>query len=260
MGFRNLRFVLFACCFWPGTLCLAQHGGGSHPAGIGVGAGVGSNIRPGGTGLSATVPYRPPASAGVGHAPLFGTFPNLNTSYGNAPAVPSYPGTAPRRGPWRQANTSGHSRRSRSYGYVGVPFFGYGAYPYLDDSDSDAYAPGPYSNDPGPEPGDEAALNDQLQQLSAQVNDLRNSLPQAAPAALPPATPPESVPPAPPVTIVLKSGQTWQVQSYAVMGNTFWDFSSQPVRKVPVSTIDIPASSKATEAGGAEFPAIHSPS
>lgn len=61
---------------------------------------------------------------------------------------------------------------------------------------------------------------------------------------------------APPVTLVLRNGEKFQVQNYAVMGQTFWDFSKQPVRKIPIGSIDLPASAKATEASGAEFPPI----
>ena len=60
----------------------------------------------------------------------------------------------------------------------------------------------------------------------------------------------------PPVTLVLTDGEKLQVQNYAIMGSTFWDFSKQPARRIPLSSIDVPASAKATEANGAEFPPI----
>jgi len=55
-----------------------------------------------------------------------------------------------------------------------------------------------------------------------------------------------------PITLVLRNGQQIQVQNYAVMDQTFWDFTRQPARKIPVSSIDIAASTRATEAKGAE--------
>ncbi len=59
-----------------------------------------------------------------------------------------------------------------------------------------------------------------------------------------------------PVTLVLRSGQQIEVQNYAVMDQTFWDFTNQPARKIPLSNIDVAASAKATEAKGGEFPSI----
>jgi hypothetical protein len=46
------------------------------------------------------------------------------------------------------------------------------------------------------------------------------------------------------------------VQNYAVMGDSFWDFSRQPARRIAISSLNIEASTKATEASGGEFPAL----
>jgi hypothetical protein len=61
----------------------------------------------------------------------------------------------------------------------------------------------------------------------------------------------------PPITLVLNSGAKVTLQSYAVMGQTIWDFSRQPARKIPLSSVNIVASQQATEASGAEFPALN---
>jgi hypothetical protein len=107
---------------------------------------------------------------------------------------------------------------------------------------------------PAPPPEDNA-LGEQIAQLSAQVNDLQNQLGQRAPAEPPaPAAQETPQPPSPPLTVVLTNGKTLQVQNYAVMENALWDLSSQPVHKIPISSIDIPASTKASEANGTEFP------
>lgn len=84
------------------------------------------------------------------------------------------------------------------------------------------YGPGPYG--PAPEP------------------------PQSAAA--------ENTPPQPPVTVVLRDGQKFQTQSFAVTNDTFWDFSNPVPRKVPISNIDVAASQKATATGGGEFPQL----
>jgi hypothetical protein len=75
-------------------------------------------------------------------------------------------------------------------------------------------------------------------------------------SSAPPAPQTSETPPTPPITLVLNDGQTLQVQNYAVMGSTFWDFSKQPAKRIPLSSINVPASAKATEESGAEFPPI----
>lgn len=110
-------------------------------------------------------------------------------------------------------------------------------------------------------------LGDQVQRLSAEVDSLRNQPPAqpavpAAPQA--PYAPPapqqiqEQAPSEPPITVVLKSGRKLQVHNYAVMGQTFWDFSIQPARRISVEKIDVPASVNASSANGAEFPQLPS--
>jgi hypothetical protein len=64
----------------------------------------------------------------------------------------------------------------------------------------------------------------------------------------------------PPVVAVLKDGRRLSIESYAVMNGYLWDFSKQPVRKIPVGSIDVAESIKASEANGTEFPDIGAPS
>ncbi len=56
------------------------------------------------------------------------------------------------------------------------------------------------------------------------------------------------------MTLVLRNGQQVQVKNYAVMDGIFWDFSKQPSRKIPMSSINLDASAQATQANGGEFP------
>jgi len=112
------------------------------------------------------------------------------------------------------------------------------------------------------------SLGEQIRQLAAELDSVKRQVnTPASPVspALPPVPPP--MPPMageaassgqPPVAVILKSGQHYSVQSYAVMNGFFWDFSKQPVRKIPLSSIDVPASVKATEANGTEFPDLSS--
>jgi hypothetical protein len=107
----------------------------------------------------------------------------------------------------------------------------------------------------------EDRLGEQIQKLSAEIEELKNAQqqnnqPDYPPVYIPPA--PET-PPAPSIVVVLRDGQQIKVDNYAVMNNTFWDFSKQPARKIPISSIDLAASQKASEANGAEFPQLSTP-
>jgi hypothetical protein len=108
------------------------------------------------------------------------------------------------------------------------------------------------------------ALVEQVQKLSAQVAQLQEGQQSRAQPFTPhqqeaqpqPESQPEPQPPPIPVTLILRDGQHLQVQNYAVMDHMFWDFSRQPTRKIPISSIDIAASARATEAKGGEFPQL----
>jgi hypothetical protein len=113
------------------------------------------------------------------------------------------------------------------------------------------------------------SLGEQLRQMSAELDSVKRQL-NAAPAPYPAPPPPAMAAPAPeetgsassqpPIAVVLKDGKRLSVQSYAVMNGFLWDFSKQPVRKIPVSNIDVAESVKASEANGTEFPDLSSAS
>ena len=108
------------------------------------------------------------------------------------------------------------------------------------------------------------AMAQELRNLSAQMDDLKSGSPAtpAASVAAPQYVAPAANSAAPPATeqlpirLVLRSGQQLEVKSYAVMGGTVWDFSSSRAKKIPIASIDVAASEKATEANGGEFPAL----
>lgn len=153
------------------------------------------------------------------------------------------------------------------HGHHNVPQAGYFTpyyYPFLGYTDSgyDAYPPLEAAPDPEAQSAAVTAnlLGQQIEELSAQIDQLRNDqqVARAQQAAPPPdetAPVQEPLPPqAPPIRLVLRTGQEVQVKDYAIVDGVFWDFSSQPVRRIPVSSINVPASQKATEDSGAEFP------
>ncbi len=154
-----------------------------------------------------------------------------------------------------------HGRRYPQAAFFAPYYYPFG---YSDDNGYDAYPPYDAAQDPAVQAAAVTAntLGRQIQNLSAQVRQLRSD--QEAARAQQSAPPPDGaaaaeepqIPPAPPIKLVLRTGQQIQVQDFAVVDGTFWDFTSQPTRKIPISNIDIPASQKATEDSGAEFPQL----
>lgn len=224
----------------------AQHGyggnGGSHAVAPGV---PGTQPREGG---------RPYPIQGSGPAPL-----GLR-----APAA-GYSGINPGAYKSGAYKSSSHYYR-RDYrnvpqSYFVAPYY----YPFLGYSDSsyDAYPAYDSAQDPNVQSAEVTAnmLGQQIQNLSAQVAQMRmdqeaarNEQTQSPETPL--AVQTEQIPPSPPIQLVLRNGQQMQVQDYAVVDGTFWDFTHPVTRKIPISSIDIAASQKATEDSGAEFPQL----
>jgi hypothetical protein len=231
-GFRHaLLFTIVLGTFSSGVL-LAQRGGGGArttlPSSTAIGAGA----------LSAF-----PSSTARSAAPAIGRSGYGRSGYGYGSR--NYAGAYANRG-----------YRPLPRSYFLAPYY----YPFFDWSGGTDYSNGPYDSSGygyGPDPGtdqmmmNQAAMGQQLSQLSAQVNNLMYG-PNNAPA---PAAD-QQTPPPPPVTLVLRSGERLKVENYAIAGSTFWDFTQAGARKIPLSNIDLAASARATEATGAEFPQI----
>jgi hypothetical protein len=198
-------------------------------------------------------PNRPAAHAPAPFA--LGGPPPRTGSAARPPSAPQPIGGLPYGAERGRSHTSGRrDRRGGAIGYfVGAPFY---------------YSYGDYGNnifDMPPEDPNVSAdadvtanlLGEQIQRLSAQVEQLRTEQQQSTAPAPPVAAQAASeAPPVTPITVVLRDGRRLQVASYAVMNQMFWDFSQQPARRIPVASIDVTASTKATEAAGGEFPEL----
>jgi hypothetical protein len=218
---------------------LAQHGYGTGHIGSPVARGIG----PGG-GHTLPVPR-------VGTPPL-----------GLVPPAASYtgirPGALSSHGPYGIGRNYSRNYRRLPYGYFFAPYY----YPFLDYASSPYldYGYGGYGYDAAGDPNAQGALmaqnmlGDQINRLSAEIDQMRYAQQQMAPP--PPAPSEDPQPPSRPVTLVLRNGQQLRVHNYAVMDETFWDFSVQPARQIPIANIDVAASAKATIANGGEFPEL----
>jgi len=197
------------------------------------------------------------SSPRVGTAP-FGTVPPASAGYTGirSGALQSHGGGL------RSYGASRSYGRGRDFRRVPYAYFEPYYYPYLGYSDfaypNYGYDPG-YDYDAAADPNAQGALmaenmlGDQLNRLGAEVEEMKYGQ-QQPPATLPREDP---QPPQAPVTLVLRNGQQLQVQNYAVMDQTFWDFSAQPTRKIPIANIDLAASAKATIANGGDFPDLN---
>jgi hypothetical protein len=164
-----------------------------------------------------------------------------------APTYSGYTGINPGAIPTNRFGQNNYANGRRGYG-AGLYAGSY--YPYLFSSYDDYPLPlsyAPYGEDPNAQTAQVTAnlMAEQAQQMPT---------PQYYSPAPYVAAPPVSDPP---ITLVLNSGAKVTLQSYAVMGQMIWDFSRQPARKIPLSSVNVVASQQATEASGAEFPALN---
>jgi hypothetical protein len=224
-------------------LVLAQRGGGGggHHGGSGGGSfGGGYAARPSVSGgFSSGRAVTPPASG----------YPARSYGYASGYGYPNRGGYNYSTGVNRTIGRPygyGYGRRYGYYGLAYYPVFGYGDSWY----DPSYYAPydqyAPYQEYPQygltPDPNVEVVGNPYVQQA-----------PYAMPARPVPMNDPPA-PPAAPIVVVLKNGQHIQMQSYGIMNGLLWDFSRPNSQRIPMASIDVAASVRATQAVGGSFP------
>lgn len=139
--------------------------------------------------------------------------------------------------------------------YYGRGYYGYGwgwpyayagwgwDYPwYYDDSNNYARDSG-YSYAP-PEDYQPQAEIDRLHDEVAQLRDQMRNVPH----------PPEPKQTAPePTQLVFADKHTEQVENYAIVRQTLWVFDNSRTRKIPLASLDIPATEKANQDRGVDF-------
>jgi hypothetical protein len=89
------------------------------------------------------------------------------------------------------------------------------------DGDQDAYAPSSYSSRPAPA------------------------------AQSPAADPPSAI--IPPTVLVFRDQHQQEVQNYAIVGQTLWNFGAQRTQKIPLADLDLAATQKANDDRGVPF-------
>jgi hypothetical protein len=239
-------FVLLFVCGISMPVC-AQHGGGGHAGGGHAGFG-GSSMGHGGFSGGGVHSFGGVHSGGFASHAL-----NRGSAFG--------------RGSFgRFGNRSGIGVRIRTYprygyncwgGYCGYggwgyPYLGWGVDPYWwsdnGDNRSGYDQSAPYGYDDG--------LADQMQQQGVPMRPApdygnQNYYGRSAPPNRPQQQQPAQ--PAPATVLVFRDQHQEQVQNYAIVGPTLWNFTPGRTQKIPVSDLDVPATEKANEGNGVEF-------
>ena len=139
-----------------------------------------------------------------------------------------------------------------SYSYPG--YYGYW-YPSTIDYDS-AYAAPPAYYAPPTAYNDQSSLEQQerIDRLQDQVDRLRDARDARYVPRPPQASQPQaSAEPQPATVLVFHDKHTQEVRNYAVVGQTLWIFNEQRATKFPLTSLDIPATTKANDERGIDF-------
>ncbi len=183
---------------------------------------------------------------------------DLPRPLGLNPPAASYTGILP--GALQADAGSGRACRRVPPVFVAPPYYVpyYGPWPSFSDSYAAPRAVPVEDPKAAARAAAQQALAEQLQQLRSALDEFQRDRVTSPPppVASPPPVPSRPEPPPVPLTVVLRSGQRFTVQSYAVMDGVLWDFSRRPVRRVPLAEMDLAGSRRATEAQGGEFPRL----
>jgi hypothetical protein len=147
----------------------------------------------------------------------------------------------------------GEGRFGHARFFSGYPFF----YPYVGTYYADPGFYGSYDYPPQPafqtyntaaSYSDTAAQiqQDEIDRLENEVDRLREE--RDGRSQPPPAPEPQSA-----TVLVFRDQHKQEVQNYAIVGQTLWIFTEQQARKVPLSDLDVTATTKANEDRGIDF-------
>jgi hypothetical protein len=154
-----------------------------------------------------------------------------------------------------------HGYACRGYGYYSPWAYGYYDPYWLWDSGSSD--DGAYNNDNGYDQDVAAAaemnrqnLEEQQmmrqQQEQAQADGDQDRYAQRVPMRPVPREA-EGAPVLPDTVLVFRDEHKQEIRNYAIVGQTLWNFSPQHTQKIPLSDLDLPATTKANEDRGLTF-------
>jgi hypothetical protein len=236
---RWLAIAALSVAFLAVPLFAQMHGGSRGGASMGHGGFSSSGFR-GGAGISA--------------APHFGT------SFGTGIRQPSFH-SGPSFGGFRRPGFGRRHFGNRFFGGTISPgFFGYYGYPAYYGGDFysaadyspsyDYYGSSYYAakNDIAQQQQDIDRLEDEVARLRGQ----RESGEREARDAPKPQAESRAVV-STPTLLIFRDKHTQEVENYAIVGGTLWIFSEQRSTKLPLSWLDLEATTKANEDRGVDF-------
>jgi hypothetical protein len=235
--------VLLALPLW------AQHGGGHAGGGFGGHGGFSGGHVSGGmhSGVS--------SAHGFSHPPSFSQHSFSNRSFANRGfSNRGFSGRPFLHDGFRGSRFRGLRNNCFGYGCWGFGYpWAYGGYydPYWwGDSDSS------YDED---YERDRATANDMNRQNLEEQQMLRQEQTDsdrdvyARPDPAPAAGEPQGTAIIPATVLVFRDQRTKEIQNYAIVGQTLWNFAPQHTEKIPLSELDLPATTKANDDRGVTF-------
>jgi hypothetical protein len=102
---------------------------------------------------------------------------------------------------------------------------------------------------------DQIGLANEMNQQSLDEQGMREQGDQDvyARSAPPPPHEAERTEAAPATVLVFRDQRRLEVQNYAIVGQTLWNFAPQHTQKIPLSDLDLPATTKANDERGVDF-------
>ena len=246
----------------------AQHGGGGHGGGGGH------------------------AGFGGGHASFSGGHAGFSGSRTSGPTVHAFSGTRSAPGYSRNFSSSARAGFSRApflhdgfhgrngFGFRGRPgwgcrgygCYGYGygyGYPYWGAGYYDPWLWDWWGSDPGYDQDydNNLAIANQMDQQSLVQQQMWRQeeadgdqdayAPRNYPSRPEPSSPRSAADPPspilPPTVLVFRDQHQQEIQNYAIVGQTLWNFGAQRTQKIPLADLDLAATQKANDDRGVTF-------
>ncbi len=244
---RWLAITSLAAALSAAPLLAQMHGGSRGGASMGRG----------GFSSGGAIGFRGGASFGA--APRLSSAPQFGAAFGSGLRQPAFHSRGSFNGFHHPVFGSRRSHHRVFFGSVfpGYGYYGYPAYYGSDFYSTPDYYPGyDYYGSSYSVPADSAQNDiaqqqqdiDRLEDEVARLREQREAQPQAGEAAGP-----QTESPSEPTLLVFRDKHTQEVQNYAIVGGTLWIFSEQRATKLPLSWLDIEATTKANDDRGVSF-------
>lgn len=229
---------------------LAQMHGGSRGGGSIGGASLGRG------GFSSHGPAGFRAGSSFGSALHLGSAPRFGASFGTGLRQPSLRTRRSFGGLHQPVLGSRHFHHRVFFGSAFPGYYGYPTYYGGGFHSTPDYYPGydyygsSYSA-PAYSAQNDIAQQQDIERLEDEVARLREQRETQQPARE--ASGPQTESPSEPTLLVFRDKHTQEVQNYAIVGGTLWIFSEQRATKLPLSWLDIEATTQANDDRGVNF-------